>query len=388
MARALILRAIDAGVPAYNSGRIQECCQIYAEAAAKLLQQSLLRAELQPGVLRALEAALPSGRPSQGEADKIAWALRRAFDEQVSEQSSRSVLVDGGRSVLNGGSGASIQAVIERAIQEGAPAFNRGDIAGCERIYTSTVRGMLDGTLASLDAEAIRLLERSLQQCQQLPDVNARAWALRKALDELLSISQGQRTTVSSGGRQKAAGSELLISNFATGEGLEFVGRVVNDTVMGGRSDSDVLMSNEGALFQGNVTRRGGGGFASLRFDPRDPVAFAKLLSSGKGIAVCANKLKGPSGWKMQLNSKQGLQWQQDFQASGSSNSIARIPFASMMPTFRGMPQGNPGLSEQAIQDIQGFGFMLSFLSADGSNNSGFAEGEFALRIISVSVYR
>lgn len=182
--------------------------------------------------------------------------------------------------------------------------------------------------------------------------------------------------------------SGLLISDFASREGLEFVGRVVNDTVMGGRSDSELLMSNEGAIFRGNVTRRGGGGFASVRFDPRDPVAFVKLLSSGKGIAVSAQKVKGPSGWKMQLNSRQGSQWQQDFQASSAGNSVVRIPFASMVPTFRGMPQGSPGLSEKAIQDIQGFGFMLSFLAADGSNNSGFAEGDFALRIVSVSLYQ
>ena len=105
---------------------------------------------------------------------------------------------------------------------------------------------------------------------------------------------------------------------------VEVAGFIVNDTVMGGRSDSELVMSDqaqalfcievllsnnqactlscnsrpsprrlteaihndfslsserkrivpEGAVFRGTVTKRGGGGFASVRFQPRDRRVF------------------------------------------------------------------------------------------------------------------
>eukprot|EP00439_Symbiodinium_sp_Y106_P062860 s3782_g9.t1 len=45
------------------------------------------------------------------------------------------------------------------------------------------------------------------------------------------------------------------------------------------------------------------------------------------------------------------------------------------------------GLGGRDLEDIQGFGFMLSFLSADGSNNAAFQEGPFELHILAISTY-
>ncbi|CAE7883296.1 unnamed protein product [Symbiodinium necroappetens] len=45
------------------------------------------------------------------------------------------------------------------------------------------------------------------------------------------------------------------------------------------------------------------------------------------------------------------------------------------------------GLGGRDLEDIQGFGFMLSFLSADGSSNAAFQEGQFELHILAISTY-
>ncbi|CAE8635274.1 unnamed protein product [Polarella glacialis] len=388
MARVLIMRAIEAGAPAYNAGRVDQCARIYEEVAAGLLRSQ--RAELRPSVVRSLEDALgiasqKQGSLSRAEADQLAWSFRRAFDEQLLEGGGdKPPPVATVRKAAAGG----VAAHIDRAIEEGVPVYNRGDTAGCERIYRDVAGRLLDGTAGDLSPESRRVLELALQRCPQLPDANARAWELRRALDALRAEGGAAAAPMEGQlGRQRDSRSSPLIRDFVSKQGLDITGNVMNDTVMGGRSDSEVLMTSEGAMFQGNVTRRGGGGFASVRFEPRDRAAFVELLRSAAGIAVTVKRLQGPAAWKLSLQSRRGSQWQQDFEAPSSSSSAIRIPLSSLQPTIRGMPTGGRGLAGKDLEDIQGFGFLLSFLAADGSSSSGFQEGPFALNILSVSVY-
>jgi hypothetical protein len=80
-------------------------------------------------------------------------------------------------------------APIEAAISVGSPRYNRGDIAGCARLYLATA---LTLTLAQANrgfpgqAKALDTLKKGLAEAQSLPDVDARAWALRHAFDRVL----------------------------------------------------------------------------------------------------------------------------------------------------------------------------------------------------------
>merc|ERR1712232_1316401 len=142
-----------------------------------------------------------------------------------------------------------------------------------------------------------------------------------------------------------------------------------------------------GAVFEGNVTRRGGGGFASVRMTVQDQARLASALRGGRGIAVTASSARGCRDWKFQLNEGYDrVSWQADFTASNSSMTH-RIPFSEFVPTSRGRQLGRKGLSEDAIDKLSSFGFMLSFLTADGRNSDGFVEGPFAIIISRVEVY-
>eukprot|EP00401_Gymnodinium_catenatum_P053396 CAMPEP_0117607722 /NCGR_PEP_ID=MMETSP0784-20121206/80430_1 /TAXON_ID=39447 /ORGANISM="" /LENGTH=402 /DNA_ID=CAMNT_0005410955 /DNA_START=89 /DNA_END=1298 /DNA_ORIENTATION=+ len=388
-----IISAIEVGAPAYNAGDIELCVETYEHTARRLLEGTL-RSELAPGVADALEEALLKAsalrtRSSErgSETDRLSWAFRRAFDAQLQDQAPQKA-----RGNVRGSLGTSTDEVIARAISVGAPAYNRGDIAGCERVYLDTARQLLDQ--GSLDAGQRRMLEQKLKECQQMRDVNGRARvAAQAALDALrggprpaagggerLSTGQGVAGVAISGG---AAG---VLCDFVSGEGLKVTKTVVNDTVMGGRSESQASVgsSADGVLFEGYVTRQGGGGFASVRFEATNVAAMRELIRNGAAIVLRVRRLRGCKAWKVQLNASPGFfdfvgtQWQADFEAPDVAGLI-RVPFSNFMPTRYGKPMGARGLTGEAIDGITG-------LSDGGSESRSFQEGPFGLSILSIAV--
>lgn len=179
--------------------------------------------------------------------------------------------------------------------------------------------------------------------------------------------------------------------------GLALSASVVADTVMGGRSAARVSRTAEGLLFEGVVTREGGGGFASVRLSPRDSGELVRRLSSGTGVAFAVRRLRGCAAWKFQLNGdgswlgamfgRGWVQWQADFAARARDGAPQEVSFADLLPTRYGEPLGPRGLTASGLRSISNFGFMLSFLTAEGEENPAFQEGPFALSIALVEVY-
>jgi hypothetical protein len=283
-------------------------------------------------------------------------------------------------------SNRTISEVIAQALSAGVPAYNSGDHAGCAQIYKDAARQLVEH--ADTDQSSKMMLDAALKQVEQSRDANGNAWGLRRALDATLanqrSASFPSPSKVKSGGASFTGG---LIHDFTTSSGLSVQSSVVNDTVMGGRSDSQVTSSKDGALFEGNVTRRGGGGFASVRMAVQDRASMASALRGGNGIAVTVRSVRGCREWKLSLSEGwDRVSWQADFKAS-TSEKTHRIPFSEFVPTHRGRQMGRKGLTEDAVEKISSFGLMLSFLTADGRNSDGFEEGPFAIIVSRVEVY-
>jgi len=195
---------------------------------------------------------------------------------------------------------------------------------------------------------------------------------------------------------QKIAKQGALLHDFVAGKGLSLEYSVVNDSVMGGKSESSVSFTPQGALFQGTVTRASGGGFVSVKFKAADTALLVQRLKGGSGIRFRVRHVQGCRAWKFQLNGVgnvissmfgQGwVQWQADFSPSADGNS-QQIAFSDMMPTRYGKSLGARGLSSSALDSIDSFGFMLSFLTDGGTNSTSFEEGRFALNVMVVEVY-
>ncbi|MBM3211673.1 DUF4174 domain-containing protein [Candidatus Poribacteria bacterium] len=130
---------------------------------------------------------------------------------------------------------------------------------------------------------------------------------------------------------------------------------IVNDDVMGGISQSDMIVTNESiAIFQGTLSLENYGGFASVRTKPAN---FE--LSGYDGIAI---RVKG-DGRKYQLRLRtddrlDGVSYQQEFQTMANKWTNIKLPFDEFVPTFRGRIVADaPDLSPGKIRQI---GFLIA----------------------------
>lgn len=80
----------------------------------------------------------------------------------------------------------SIATTLGHAINAGAPAYNRGDVDGCYRLYARTAERLIDACGTCPGAQ--RALRDGLTRCVDLSDSDDRAWALRDAFDGLLDV--------------------------------------------------------------------------------------------------------------------------------------------------------------------------------------------------------
>jgi len=92
-------------------------------------------------------------------------------------------------SLLEGSNLAGLEATtraIAGAIQEGAPAYNEGDIEKCFRLYQSVAKNLID---SRTDCPGVQTaLRDGLKRAGGLADVDHQAWAMRDAFDGLLSV--------------------------------------------------------------------------------------------------------------------------------------------------------------------------------------------------------
>lgn len=82
----------------------------------------------------------------------------------------------------------SIATTLSHAINVGAPAYNRGDVEGCYRLYARTAEQLIDERPDCPGAQ--RALRDGLLRCVDLTDADDRAWALRDTFDGLLDVIQ------------------------------------------------------------------------------------------------------------------------------------------------------------------------------------------------------
>jgi monofunctional biosynthetic peptidoglycan transglycosylase len=148
--------------------------------------------------------------------------------------------------------------------------------------------------------------------------------------------------------------------------------RIVNDGVMGGLSESEMIAGDSAsAIFQGNVSLENNGGFASVRTVPR-----SYDLKGFEGVEI---RVRG-DGKKYQFrirvdNRFDGISYRNIFETNKGQWMIIRLPFNEFVPTFRGRILDEDPLSPDQIQQ-------LGFLIAD------YQEGKFQLEIDWIKAYK
>ncbi len=147
---------------------------------------------------------------------------------------------------------------------------------------------------------------------------------------------------------------------------------VVNDGVMGGLSQSEIVWNGDNAVvFKGIISLENNGGFASTRTIPQP-----FNLAGYDGIMV---RLKG-DGKKYQFRLRMddrfdGISYRHHFKTDTGKWITIRIPFNAFAPVFRGrILSGVEPLSADRIQQI---GFLISDKQA----------GSFKIEIDSIKAY-
>ncbi len=154
------------------------------------------------------------------------------------------------------------------------------------------------------------------------------------------------------------------IIDFANPEPIRWA--IVNDGVMGGRSQSSLRLTDEGtAVFSGTLSLENDGGFASTRalLDTMDLTGF-----TGFRIRVKGDGRRYELRLRMDPN-LDGVAYRAEFGTTQGEWTEVFLPFSSFQPSFRGrVPRDVRPLDLTSIRQI-------GFLLGDG------AEGPFQLEM-------
>ena len=182
----------------------------------------------------------------------------------------------------------------------------------------------------------------------------------------LLMIFPGQPTDASDAHPE----GELILTDF-TSSGSDLGWYVVNDNVMGGRSEG-YFAQEQGQLSFTGRTNTNGGGFSSIRTKP-----LQLDLSSHEGIQLRVKSDGRRYTWRLATGARwrgREIGYWADFETDNGTWSTVNIPFSSFMPRVRGYQLDGPALDPG---QITGMGLMIY-------DNE---DGPFELQLTSVNAY-
>lgn len=149
--------------------------------------------------------------------------------------------------------------------------------------------------------------------------------------------------------------------------------RVVNDSVMGGRSEGDFQLEDRSLVFSGR-TNTDGGGFSSIRSETRrfDLEAFdgIRLRVRGDGRRYTFRL----TTWDTRGERRRPSYWAH-FETGGNGWEVVDVPFRRFRPRWRGRWLEGPQLDPRAIDSL---GLMIY----DGE------DGPFRLQVGWIRAYR
>ena len=143
--------------------------------------------------------------------------------------------------------------------------------------------------------------------------------------------------------------------------------KVVNDTVMGGRSSSRWTSNSSAFIFEGTLSLENNGGFASIRCELKN-----NDLSNEDGIYL---KVKGDGRkyqFRIQSKVSRWANYSNEFKTKKDLVQTFFLPFKDFKPSWRGRRLNN--LPTLKGEDVVGIGFLLG----------DKIQGKFKLEIIEV----
>jgi len=141
--------------------------------------------------------------------------------------------------------------------------------------------------------------------------------------------------------------AQTTVFNFSKDANLQYW-QIINDGVMGGLSESKMMLSESGhGVFSGHISLANNGGFASTRLltdvevNPDEQYVILKLKGDGKTYQF---RLKG------ERNQRQS--YVQEFDTNGEWQNI-KLKISDFSPQFRGRQLDSPNFNFSKIQEVR-----------------------------------
>ncbi len=123
--------------------------------------------------------------------------------------------------------------------------------------------------------------------------------------------------------------------------------RIVDDGVMGGKSNGTFALNKEGhGVFSGVISLENNGGFSSVRYNFEE-------VSVSENSKICM-RLKGDGKeyqFRVKHNSNERYSYILSFETSGEWETI-EIELKDLYPSFRGRKLDMPNFSEESIEEL------------------------------------
>lgn len=148
----------------------------------------------------------------------------------------------------------------------------------------------------------------------------------------------------------------MVIFDFKSTSGLD-QWLVVNDDVMGGRSQASFVLTAEGTgLFKGSVSLENNGGFSSIRCNMEEVQT--------KNYNMLALRLKGDGkNYQLRIREKQSdyFSYIATFETTGEWETV-EVPLAEMYPSYRGRKLDRPNFMGNSMVELT---FLISNKKAE-----------------------
>lgn len=153
--------------------------------------------------------------------------------------------------------------------------------------------------------------------------------------------------------------NQTTLFDFSVAADIEYW-RIVNDGVMGGRSQSTITRSADNtAIFKGTISLENNGGFASTR-----TVSRTYELADYSGIVLRVRGDGKPYQFRLRTDNRfDGIAYRYEFDTVAGEWTEVQIPFAELVPVFRGRVLDNVGPVDPAA--IQQLGFLFGNKQAE-----------------------
>eukprot|EP00112_Aurelia_sp_Birch-Aquarium-sp1_P021276 Seg5686.1 transcript_id=Seg5686.1/GoldUCD/mRNA.D3Y31 product="hypothetical protein" protein_id=Seg5686.1/GoldUCD/D3Y31 len=369
--------------PLSIAGKSQSSIKVYMRIVKELLSEDK-RKYFSDSKLNSLEDKVEETKECD-DADENARLIRSGLEDIYDD------LIDH-YCGLNGVTFDPAHQKISRAIELCRPLVRSGRYTDSIRIYKKIAEDLLT-SCKTITEKALNRLQDALQfsfDCKDLQECNLK---LRKSLDyvydeiRLPEIYTGITVSVESQ-PSSYVGKKVLLFGYADfGKELEHDVIYLDDGIIDGKSRGEFIPRKPGenyGIFEGTVKVSPEGGFASVRFLPKDGDALKESLQGCKGLLLSLKNMKKQSiRPKLLLSSEKNshaFNWQCGLNLPHQEEfTEIYLPLQGFWPTMFGHVLATNGNVQ--VDKVDSIGIMLSKLTEDGKLEPDFREGDFCVGI-------